>query len=158
MATAFESWHLAGGSADYDPTGHWNESESVFVIGDRFYDGGGEGGVRWMCDPTRDGRSRDDYAERYIGPKDFEGVHLNSGIGNLMFCLLARGGVHPRGATQVQNRGVGTEIASKVVYTAQAHYWGPHTNFDEAVRRGAPRLAPGPPACPPQLSRSAEAC
>ena len=48
--------------------------------------------MRYMDNPTLDGKSRDHYEDRYKGIDDSGGIHLNSGIANLAFYLLARRG------------------------------------------------------------------
>ena len=119
-----------------NPTGPWSVNDSVFVVGDKWATGptgpSSEDALRWMCNPTHDGVSTDYYPERYMGPHDHGGVHLNSGIANLMYCLLVRGGQHPRGKTSVTNRGVGAEPAARAVYLANNRYWTEHSTFEEA--------------------------
>jgi len=51
--------------------------------------------MRYMDDPARN-YDRDWYPSRYIGNSDSGGVHWNSGIANLAFSLMVKGGTHPR--------------------------------------------------------------
>ena len=74
----------------------------------------------------------DHYVERYLGTQDNGGVHINSGIPNKVFYLVAKGGTHHRGGSMT---GIGAEAAAKIWYRALASYMTSSTNF-----RGA-RLA-----------------
>jgi len=96
---------------------------------------------RYMCDPTLDQWSRDFYPERYLGELDNGGVHWNSGIANLAFCLLLNGGTHPRSATDINVTGLidyfGNEdhaffIAQHVFYCANVACLTPSATFSEA--------------------------
>lgn len=73
------------------------------------------GGLRSMCDPASDGVSKD-YWTSSVGSVD---VHYSSGVGNLAFCLLTRGGTHPRGKSTVNVPGVGMDKAIRIFYKAQ---------------------------------------
>jgi vibriolysin len=77
--------------------------------------------LRYMDDPTRDGRSSDYYPEREdgdsctpTGMNDNCWVHRNSGIANLFFYLLSQGGSHPRQKTTVLVLGIGIEKAQQI--------------------------------------------
>jgi len=74
--------------------------------------------LRWMCDPAKDGHSPDLWSPA-IGKID---NHFSSGVGNLAFCLLSQGGVHPRGKTGVQVPGIGMDKAIRIAYKAQTSY------------------------------------
>lgn len=66
--------------------------------------------LRYMDNPGKAAGNRDHYDSRYTGLKDNGGVHINSGIANLAFYLLAEGGSHPRlGGDPVS--GIGIEKA-----------------------------------------------
>lgn len=54
--------------------------------------------LRQMDDPALYG-DFDYWPTRYTGTQDNGGVHWNSGIANLAFALLVKGGTHPRGKT-----------------------------------------------------------
>jgi vibriolysin len=73
------------------------------------------GGLRYMCDPAKDGASKD-YWTSSAGSVD---VHYSSGIGNLNFCLLTKGGTHPRGKSTINVPGIGMDKAIRIYYKAQ---------------------------------------
>jgi Zn-dependent metalloprotease len=87
------------------------------------------GAKRFMDNPTLDGHSRDYYPELYTGTQDHGGVHSNSGILNLAFVLLAQGGSHPRGKTNVPVQAIGMEAAIQIDYRAQTMYENATCNF-----------------------------
>ncbi|MDT2255434.1 M4 family metallopeptidase [Paenibacillus larvae] len=58
----------------------------------------------------------------YTGPFDNGGVHINSGINNKAFYLLAEGGTH-RGVTV---SGIGRDEAVEIYYHALTHYLTPY--------------------------------
>jgi Zinc metalloprotease (elastase) len=78
-----------------------------------------------MCDPAADGASADVWSSG-VGNLD---VHYGSGVGNLAFCLLADGGVHPRGKTTVVVPQIGLETAIRILYEAQANYMTSTTTY-----------------------------
>lgn len=81
--------------------------------------------TRNLCDPAADGVSLDVWTPdaRYAD------VHYNSGIGNLMFCLLTKGGTHPRGATQIPVAGIGMQKAIRLAYKAQTDILTSQSNY-----------------------------
>lgn len=88
--------------------------------------------IRYLDHPTRDGVSSDFYPERYQGSGDNGGVHLNSGIVNLAFTLLARGGAHPRGRSSITVPALGIGPAAQIYYRALAHYLTPISKLEDA--------------------------
>ncbi len=70
--------------------------------------------LRNMCDPAADGLSRDFWTST-LGNVD---VHYSSGVGNLFFCLLTKGGMHPRGKSTVPVPAIGMDKAIRIVYKA----------------------------------------
>jgi Zn-dependent metalloprotease len=70
----------------------------------------------------------DHYTERYTGTGDGGGVHINSGIPNHVFYLLAKGGTHAHvvGTPVV---GIGADKAAKIWYKALTTYMTSSTNF-----------------------------
>jgi Thermolysin metallopeptidase, alpha-helical domain/Putative binding domain, N-terminal/Viral BACON domain len=72
----------------------------------------------------------DHYSERYLGTADNGGVHINSGIANKAFYLLAKGGTHHMGGSMV---GIGADAAAKIWYKALTTYMTPSTGFGDAV-------------------------
>jgi Zn-dependent metalloprotease len=71
----------------------------------------------------------DHYLERYLGTADNGGVHINSGIPNKVFYLVAKGGTHHRGGSMV---GIGPDAATKIWYKALTAYMTSTTNFKGA--------------------------
>ncbi len=88
---------------------------------------------RYMDNPHLDanlGFTADDdpdhYSERYTGTADNGGVHVNSGIANKAFYLLAKGGAHHRGGSMA---GIGADAASRIWYRALTSYMTSNSNF-----------------------------
>jgi bacillolysin len=88
--------------------------------------------IRYMCDPALDGASKDYYPDRYTGTSDNGGVHWNSGINNLAFCLLSKGGTHPRGKTTTVVPGTGVQKAGAIFYKANTDLMTASTTFAQA--------------------------
>jgi len=78
----------------------------------------------------------DHYSERYTGTSDNGGVHINSGISNKAFYLLAKGGSHHLGGFMT---GIGADAAAQIWFTALTSYMTSSTNF--AGAREATTLA-----------------
>src|SRR6185503_10300802 len=92
-----------------------------------------------MCDPAADGASRDVWSSS-LGSVD---VHYSSGPANLMFCLLSKGGTHPRGKTTVNVPGIGMAKAIRIVYKAQVDILtstAKYSNFRTAMEQAATAL------------------
>jgi thermolysin len=70
----------------------------------------------------------DHYTERYTGTGDNGGVHINSGIANHVFYLVAKGGNHAHIAGPFV-AGIGTDKAAKIWYKAITTYMTSSTNF-----------------------------
>jgi hypothetical protein len=68
-----------------------------------------------MCDPALDGGSADLWTST-VGTLD---VHYSSGVPNLAFCLLVKGGTHPKGKTTTVVTGIGMAKASQIWYKAE---------------------------------------
>jgi len=118
-----ESWSTA-----------WSMSADVFKIGEDAWTPATAGdALRYMCDPALDGASRDYYPDRYVGTSDNGGVHWNSGITNLAFCLLSKGGTHPRGkSTTVVPSGTGVQTAGAIFHKANTDFMTASTTFAQA--------------------------
>jgi thermolysin len=107
----------------------------TWKIGEQAYTPGTAGdALRYMDDPHKapnSGFTADDdpdhYAERYTGTADNGGVHINSGIGNKAFYLVAAGGTHHRSGVTVT--GIGATKAAKIWYRALTYYMTSGTNF-----------------------------
>lgn len=129
LAAAGEAWRDGG------------ITSTTWLIGEDCYTPGTAGdALRYMDNPTADGYSVDYYPERlYPDPctpnqntNDLCGVHGNSGIANLAFVLLARGGTHPRGKTSVTVPAIGVSKAEQIFYRALTVYMTSSTNFEGA--------------------------
>ncbi|HEU0030670.1 MAG TPA: M4 family metallopeptidase [Kofleriaceae bacterium] len=96
---------------DGGKNGNLSTASDVWLIGDEVL----PPALRYMCDPAQDGVSLDFWSTS-AGNVD---VHYSSGIGNLMFCLLSKGGTHPRGKSSVNVPAIGMDKAIRIVYKAQ---------------------------------------
>jgi vibriolysin len=110
-----------------------NEAETdnltVWTVGDDCWTPATPGdGLRYMYDPVKDGRSLDWYPN-YTSGTD---VHYSSGIANLAYFLMSRGGTHPRGRSTINVTAIGTAAAEKIWYRALTTYWTASTNFAAA--------------------------
>ncbi len=115
------------------------ESDAIWKIGDECYTPGTPGdALRHMDAPheaSNKGYTTDDdpdhYSERYTGYSDNGGVHINSGIPNKTFYLLAMGGTHHLGGSMT---GIGADKAAAIWYKALTTYMTSSTNFVRAGR------------------------
>ena len=113
-------------------------SSNTWKIGEDAYTPGTSGdALRYMDNPHAAGNGGwtadddpDHYAERYTGTGDNGGVHINSGIANKAFYLVAAGGTHHRSG--VTTTGIGTTDAARIWYSANANYMTSGTNFSGA--------------------------
>lgn len=126
MAAAADAWRRAV------------VDSAVWKIGEEVYTPATAGdALRFMNDPAAAG-DYDYYPTRYTGTGDNGGVHTNSGIANLAFYLMTKGGTHPRGKTTVNvtalNATATTSInmAAKIWYRALTVYMTSSTNFQGA--------------------------
>ena len=107
----------------------------TWKIGEQAYTPATSGdALRYMNNPhlaSNGGYTADDdpdhYSERYTGTSDNGGVHINSGIGNHVFYLLAQGGTHHLSGVTVT--GIGADNAAKIWYKALTTYMTSSTNF-----------------------------
>jgi Zn-dependent metalloprotease len=110
------------------------ESANTWKLAEEAYTPGTPGdALRHMDNPhlaSNKGFTADDdpdhYSERYTGASDNGGVHINSGISNNAFYLLAHGGSHHLGGSMT---GIGADAAAHIWYTALASYMTSGTNF-----------------------------
>jgi len=116
-----EAYVLGGrnGTLSIDP--------KVFLIGDEVI----PPALRYMCDPAADGVSADVWSAN-LGNLD---VHYSSGPNNLVFCLLTKGGTHPRGKTTVPVPAIGMEKTLRLMYQANVNLLT--SNSDYAAMRTA---------------------
>ena len=118
FAAVCESW-----------TRNWALDADVFKVAEDIWTPGIAGdALRYLDDPAKDGASLDSYANYYDGVD----VHLSSGISNLAFALLAKGGTHPRGKTSNRVTGIGTEKAGRIFYKANTDLFTSNTSFEQA--------------------------
>jgi vibriolysin len=110
-----ESYRLGGrnGTFSLDP--------KVFLIGDEVL----PPALRYMCDPAADGVSRDVWSSS-IGGVD---VHYSSGPNNLAFCLLVKGGMHPRGKTTNNVPAIGFDKTIRIFYKANVDILTSNSNY-----------------------------
>ncbi|HLM00159.1 MAG TPA: M4 family metallopeptidase, partial [Pyrinomonadaceae bacterium] len=110
------------------------ENTNTWLIGEDAWTPAKSGdALRYMNNPhyaDNGGYSVDDdpdhYSERYTGTGDNGGVHINSGIANHAFYLLAKGGAHHKGGSM---NGIGADAAAKIWYKALTTYMTSSTNF-----------------------------
>jgi vibriolysin len=118
IASVCESW-----------TRGWATDADVFKIAEDIWTPNTAGdALRYMADPAQDGSSLDFYGDYLSGTE----VHYSSGISNLVFALLSRGGTHPRGKTSVSVAAIGPEKAGRIFYKANADLFTASTTFDQA--------------------------
>lgn len=108
---------------------NWKIGEDAYTPGN----GTGDA-LRYMDNPhlaPNSGYTADDdpdhYAERYTGSADNGGVHINSGIGNHVFFLVAQGGTNHRSGVTVT--GIGPDAGGAIWYRALTSYMTSNTNF-----------------------------
>ncbi|MEO8701641.1 MAG: M4 family metallopeptidase [Kofleriaceae bacterium] len=101
--------------------GTLSTAADVFLIGDEVL----PPALRFMCDPFADGVSRDVWSST-LGNVD---VHYSSGPNNLAFCLMVKGGTHPRGKTTVNVPAIGMDKAIRIYYKAQADILTSNSNY-----------------------------
>lgn len=112
--------------------------EKDYLLGEDAFTPGKEGDAfRYMDNPSRDKPtrgerySRDNYGDLYKGSSDNGGVHINSGIANNFFFLLAAGGLNHTSNQKVE-KGIGMEKALRIYYRAHTVYFTPSTTFAQA--------------------------
>jgi Zn-dependent metalloprotease len=110
-------------------SGTWATTNAVFMVGDDIWTPATAGdALRYMYDPAKDGVSLD-YWTSTAGSKD---VHYSSGIANLAFTLLSKGGTHPRGKSTTVVTGIGVQKAGAIFYKANVDLMTPSTTFAQA--------------------------
>ncbi|WP_239013927.1 M4 family metallopeptidase [Archangium violaceum] len=107
----------------------WSTTADVFMIGeDTWTPGNPYDALRYMHDPARDGVSLDYFPDYFPGVD----VHYSSGISNLVFSLLSKGGTHPRGKTSNAVPAIGLEKAGRIFYKANTDFFTASTTFEQA--------------------------
>ena len=101
-----------------------------YMVGEDAYTPGTAGdALRSMENPAMGG-DPDHYSIRYTGSGDNGGVHINSGIPNQAFYLLAQGGTNRTSGLSVS--GIGRAKASAIFYRALTVYLSSSSNFKAA--------------------------
>jgi len=116
---------------------YWTHGETAatWQFGEDVYTPGISGdAIRYMNEPSlaseKGYTANDDpdhYSEMYNGTLDNGGVHINCGIPNKAFYLLAKGGNHSNGG--VTMTGVGIDAAFAIWYRAVTTYFASNTDF-----------------------------
>jgi Zn-dependent metalloprotease len=130
LGSAGYSWFARGHNDTGIPTD--------FTIGEDCWTPSKDGdALRYMDHPTKDREgdseaySRDNYSIRYQGWGDNGGVHLNSGIANNAFYLMAKGGANDTSKINVPD-GMGIQDALQIFYRANTVYLTPTSDFASA--------------------------
>jgi vibriolysin len=109
-------------------SGTWKTTADVWMVGeDVWTPGTANDALRYMDDPAKDGASLD-WAPNYNG----QDVHYTSGIPNLAFALLSKGGVHPRGRSTINVPAIGVEKAGRIWYKANTDLYTASTTYVQA--------------------------
>ncbi|MBZ4420846.1 M4 family metallopeptidase [Myxococcus sp. RHST-1-4] len=107
----------------------WATDADVFKVGEDIWTPNVAGdALRYMDDPAADDVSLDFYGDYSSGVD----VHYSSGISNLVFSLLSKGGTHPRGKTTINVTAIGPEKAGRIFYKANTDLFTPSTTFEQA--------------------------
>ncbi|KFA93940.1 M4 family metallopeptidase [Archangium violaceum] len=110
-------------------SGTWATTNAVFMVGDDIWTPATPNdALRYMYDPAKDGASLD-YWTSSAGSVD---VHYSSGIANLAFTLLSKGGTHPRGKSTTVVPAIGVQKAGAIFYKANTDYMTASTNYAQA--------------------------
>ncbi|RKG82554.1 peptidase M4 [Corallococcus sp. CA049B] len=109
-------------------SGTWSTAADIWMVGeDVWTPGTANDALRYMDDPAKDGASLD-WAPNYNG----QDVHYTSGIPNLAFALLSKGGVHPRGRSTINVPAIGVEKAGRIWYKANTDLYTASTTYVQA--------------------------
>ncbi|MCP3100874.1 M4 family metallopeptidase [Myxococcus sp. K15C18031901] len=110
-------------------TRNWATDADVFMVGEDIWTPGiANDALRYMDDPAKDEVSLDFYGDYSSGVD----VHYSSGISNLVFALLSKGGTHPRGKSTLNVAAIGPEKAGRIFYKANTDLFTPSTTFEQA--------------------------
>jgi vibriolysin len=106
----------------------WSTAPEIWMIGEAVWTPATQGdALRYMDDPAKDGTSLDFYGD-YSG----QDVHYTSGISNLAFALLSKGGSHPRAKSTLNVTGIGVQQAAQIWYRANTSLFTASTTFAQA--------------------------
>jgi Zn-dependent metalloprotease len=104
----------------------WATTNAVFMVGDDIWTPNTPNdALRYMYDPALDNRSLDFWTSS-AGSVD---VHYSSGIANLAFTLLSRGGTHPRGKSSTVVPAIGVQKAGAIWYKVNVDLATSSTNY-----------------------------
>ncbi|RYZ36256.1 MAG: peptidase M4 [Myxococcaceae bacterium] len=107
----------------------WSTAAAIWMVGeDVWTPGTANDALRYMDDPAKDGASKD-WAANVTSSTD---VHYSSGVPNLAFALLAKGGTHPRGRSTIVVPAIGVEKAARIWYKANTDLYTAGTTFAQA--------------------------
>ncbi|RKI19858.1 peptidase M4 [Corallococcus sp. AB030] len=107
----------------------WSTAAAIWMVGeDVWTPGTANDALRYMDDPAKDGASKD-WAANVTSSTD---VHYSSGVPNLAFALLSKGGVHPRRTGGPTVTGIGVEKAARIWYYANTNLFTASTTFAQA--------------------------
>jgi vibriolysin len=110
-------------------SGTWSTAPAIWMVGeDVWTPGTANDALRYMDDPVKDGVSKD-WAPNVTSGTD---VHYSSGVPNLAFALLSKGGTHPRGRSTVNVPAIGVEKAARIWYKANTDLFTASTTFAQA--------------------------
>jgi thermolysin len=131
-----ESWSDVFGAMVERYANGGQETAATWWIGEAAYTPATAGdAMRYMDTPHRAGNygytandDPDHYSERYTGTGDSGGVHINSGIANHVFYLVAKGGNHAHIPGPFVT-GIGADAAARIWYKALTTYMTSSTNF-----------------------------
>ena len=126
FGTTIQAWVASGGGADGNPSS-LETNDQTWILGEQLEN---ESFERYLNNPSKDGRSPDNYDDRKTDSSDNGGVHSNSGITNLSYALLVEGGTHPKNKTDVVVPGIGMEKAIRIWYEAQTTTISTRTDYD----------------------------
>ncbi|NNB88134.1 peptidase M4 [Corallococcus exiguus] len=107
----------------------WSTAADIWMVGeDVWTPGTPNDALRYMDDPAKDGASKD-WAANVTSGTD---VHYSSGVPNLAFALLSKGGVHPRRSGGPTVPAIGVEKAARIWYKANTDIYTAGTTFAQA--------------------------
>jgi Zn-dependent metalloprotease len=117
---------IFGTMVEFFAAAHGAAKAPNYWIGEDVFTPGTAGdALRYMDNPTQDGKSIDSLADY----ADFLDVHRTSGIANNAFFLLAEGGTHRIGGVVT---GIGRGAAEQIFYRALTVYMIPSETFSQA--------------------------
>jgi pseudolysin/vibriolysin len=113
---------IAGKTAEwyYKPTPNWDLGGDVFKQPNA--------ALRYMCDPTKDGKSIDKVSDFHN-----QDVHYTSGVMNKSFCLSSKR-ISNNGDATVEATKDGVKRAAQAYFLANASYWTSGTNYVQACQ------------------------